>query len=114
MHTSNAHTASVSVGMAGSEFEDDSTLSITASVAGILTFLVAIVGAVWLRISSLRSADTEYERVKTALKWYALSCAIVFLAVKQFEAHYQGTAWTVNIGRAEFCHSSKWNMAWRM
>lgn len=58
--------------MAGTDFDDDSPLSITASIAGILTFLVAVGGAVWYRISSLRSADVEYERVKTALKWWVV------------------------------------------
>ena len=56
--------------MGSSAFDDDSPLSITASVAGILTFLVAAGGAIWFRVNSLRSADVEYERVKTALKWY--------------------------------------------
>lgn len=58
--------------MGGTDVDDESPLSITASIAGILTFLVAIVGAIWLRINSLRSADTEYERVKTALKWWVV------------------------------------------
>ncbi|KFY87965.1 hypothetical protein V500_06643 [Pseudogymnoascus sp. VKM F-4518 (FW-2643)] len=49
---------------------DDSPLSITASVTGILTFVVAISATIWLRISAIRSADVEYSRVKTALNWY--------------------------------------------
>jgi hypothetical protein len=49
---------------------NDSPLSITASVTGIFTFVVAISAAIWLRVSALRSADTEYFRVKTALNWY--------------------------------------------
>lgn len=53
-----------------SDSPSDSPLSITASVTGIFTFVVAITAAVWLRVSALRSADTEYFRVKTALNWY--------------------------------------------
>ncbi|KFY89669.1 hypothetical protein V498_06335, partial [Pseudogymnoascus sp. VKM F-4517 (FW-2822)] len=49
---------------------DESPLSITASVTGILTFVVAITATIWLRISAIRSADVEYSRVKTALNWY--------------------------------------------
>ncbi|KFZ01822.1 hypothetical protein V501_09778, partial [Pseudogymnoascus sp. VKM F-4519 (FW-2642)] len=49
---------------------NDSPLSITSSVTGILTFLVAITATIWLRISAIRTADTEYSRVKTALSWY--------------------------------------------
>ena len=49
---------------------NDSPLSITASVTGILTFVVAITATIWLRISAIRSADVEYSRVKTALNWY--------------------------------------------
>lgn len=49
---------------------NDSPLSITASVTGILTFVVAITATIWLRISAIRTADTEYSRVKTALNWY--------------------------------------------
>jgi hypothetical protein len=56
--------------MSDANTNTDSPLSITASITGILTFLAAILAAVWLRISSLRSADTEYFRVKTALSWY--------------------------------------------
>lgn len=52
------------------DFNADSPLSITSSVTGIITFLVAISAAIWLRISALRSADTEYFRVKTSLNWY--------------------------------------------
>ncbi|OBT86490.1 hypothetical protein VE02_04913 [Pseudogymnoascus sp. 03VT05] len=49
---------------------NDSPLSITSSITGILTFLVAITATIWLRISAIRTADTEYSRVKTALSWY--------------------------------------------
>lgn len=61
--------------MSDSSPNTDSPLSITASITGILTFLVAILAAAWLRISSLRTADTEYFRVKTALNWYKTESA---------------------------------------
>ncbi|KAI1105634.1 hypothetical protein F4804DRAFT_331055 [Jackrogersella minutella] len=50
--------------------QQDSPLSITASVAGILTFFVAIVAAAYVRITYLRNSDQEYFRVKTSLSWY--------------------------------------------
>lgn len=69
--------------MAGPNVDDESPLSTTASIAGILTFLVAIVGTAWLRINSLRSADTEYERVKTALKWWVQFLFVIALLAFQ-------------------------------
>ena len=48
----------------------DSPLSITASVVGMLTFVVAIAAAVYVRITYLRNADNEYFQVKTSLSWY--------------------------------------------
>ncbi|KAI0435886.1 hypothetical protein F4803DRAFT_567301 [Xylaria telfairii] len=48
----------------------DSPLSITASVAGILTFVVAILAAAYVRITYLRNSDQEYFQVKTSLAWY--------------------------------------------
>jgi hypothetical protein len=51
-------------------YPQDSPLSITASVAGILTFLAAILAALYVRLSYLRNADSEYFQVKTSLSWY--------------------------------------------
>lgn len=48
----------------------DSPLSTTASVAGILTFVVAIAAAVYVRIAYLRNADQEYFQVKSSLAWF--------------------------------------------
>lgn len=48
----------------------DSPLSITASIAGILTFLAAILAALYVRFTYLRNADSEYFQVKTSLSWY--------------------------------------------
>jgi hypothetical protein len=48
----------------------DSPLSITASVSGILTFLAAILAAVYVRLTYLRNADSEYFQVKASLSWY--------------------------------------------
>ena len=50
--------------------QTDSPLSITASVAGILTFVVAILAAVYVRLTYLRNADSEYFQVKASLSWY--------------------------------------------
>ncbi|OLN82711.1 hypothetical protein CCHL11_08751 [Colletotrichum chlorophyti] len=50
--------------------DQDSPLSIAANVAGILTFIVAIVAAVYVRITYLRNSDDEYFRVKASLSWF--------------------------------------------
>ncbi|KAL7625991.1 N-acetylglucosaminyl-phosphatidylinositol de-N-acetylase [Parahypoxylon ruwenzoriense] len=50
--------------------QQDSPLSVTANIAGILTFVVAIVAAVYVRITYLRNSDREYFQVKTSLSWY--------------------------------------------
>jgi hypothetical protein len=51
-------------------YPQDSPLSITASVSGILTFLAAILAALYVRITYLRNADSEYFQVKASLSWY--------------------------------------------
>lgn len=48
----------------------DSPLEITASIAGILTFVVAIAAALYARFTYLRNADSEYFQVKASLSWY--------------------------------------------
>ncbi|KAI0476646.1 hypothetical protein F4859DRAFT_56344 [Xylaria cf. heliscus] len=48
----------------------DSPLSTTANVAGILTFVVAILAAAYVRIIYLHNSDQEYFQVKTSLAWY--------------------------------------------
>lgn len=48
----------------------DSPLSTSANVIGILTFVVAIAAAAYARIAFLRNSDDEYFRVKTSLSWY--------------------------------------------
>lgn len=48
----------------------DSPLSITASVAGILTFVVALAAAAFVRIRYLSNADEEFYRIKGSLQWY--------------------------------------------
>jgi hypothetical protein len=50
--------------------QQDSPLSILANVAGILTFVVAIAAALYVRITYLRNSDDEYFRVKASLSWY--------------------------------------------
>ncbi|TVY17648.1 hypothetical protein LARI1_G003517 [Lachnellula arida] len=51
-------------------YQNDSPLSVTASIAGILTFVVAILAASYVRITYLRNADSEYFQVKAYLSWY--------------------------------------------
>ncbi|KAL7946906.1 hypothetical protein V8C42DRAFT_297728 [Trichoderma barbatum] len=48
----------------------DSPLSTSANVIGILTFVVAIAAATYARIAFLRNSSDEYFRVKTSLSWY--------------------------------------------
>ena len=48
----------------------DSPLSISANIAGILTFVVAIAAAIYARVTYLRNSDDEYFRVKASLSWY--------------------------------------------
>lgn len=50
--------------------QQDSPLSIAANVAGILTFIVAIIAAAYVRITYLRNSDDEYFRVKASLSWF--------------------------------------------
>lgn len=50
--------------------DQDSPLSVSANVAGILTFVVAIAATVYARLTYLRNSDDEYFRVKTSLLWY--------------------------------------------
>jgi hypothetical protein len=50
--------------------QNDSPLSITASIAGILTFLAAIAATLYVRFTYLRNADSEYFQVKASLSWY--------------------------------------------
>lgn len=51
-------------------YPQDSPLSITASIAGILTFVVAILATIYVRFTYLRNADQEYFQVKASLSWY--------------------------------------------
>lgn len=48
----------------------DSPLSITSNVAGLLTFVFAVAATAYARIRYLQSSSTEYLRVKTSLSWY--------------------------------------------
>jgi hypothetical protein len=63
----------------------DSPLSITASVAGILTFVVAIAAAVYVRVTYLRNADQEYFQVKASLNWYKTESAWMYDLVNAAE-----------------------------
>ncbi|CZR68308.1 uncharacterized protein PAC_18207 [Phialocephala subalpina] len=60
-----------------SSTNQDSPLSITASIAGILTFVAAILAALYARFTYLRTADSEYFRVKASLNWYKTESAFM-------------------------------------
>lgn len=49
--------------------DQDSPLSITSNVVGILTFVVAIEAAIYARVTYLSNSDGENFRVKTSLSW---------------------------------------------
>ncbi|EFY92360.1 hypothetical protein MAC_01631 [Metarhizium acridum CQMa 102] len=53
-----------------SNAQQDSPLSTTSNIVGILTFVVAIAAAIYARLNYLRNSDEEYFRVKTSLSWY--------------------------------------------
>jgi len=65
--------------------QKDSPLSITASVAGILTFVVAIAATIYVRISYLRNADNEYFSVKTSLSWYKTESTFLLDLIRSAE-----------------------------
>lgn len=50
--------------------QQDTPLSIVASIAGILTFFVALLAAVYARFTFLRNSDDDFFKVKTSLLWY--------------------------------------------
>lgn len=55
--------------------KQDSPLSIIASVAGILTVVIAIAATIYARLSYLSSADAEYFQVKRSLNWFKTESA---------------------------------------
>ncbi|KAI4868454.1 hypothetical protein F4820DRAFT_126272 [Hypoxylon rubiginosum] len=73
--------------------QQDSPLSIAANVAGILTFVVAILAAAYVRITYLRNSDQEYFQVKTSLSWYKTESTwlaeLVKVAGERPDAKYQ-------------------------
>ncbi|KAF4980397.1 hypothetical protein FZEAL_3576 [Fusarium zealandicum] len=68
----------------------DSPLSVSANIAGILTFVVAIVAAVYARLMYLRNSDDEYFRVKTSLSWYKTESAWLADLVTAINAQHEG------------------------
>ena len=65
-----AATLANSITMNGQRVDEDSPLSIASSIAGILTFVVALIAAALVRVTYLRNSDDEYFRVKASLSWY--------------------------------------------
>lgn len=55
--------------------QQDSPLSITSNILGILTFVVAIAAAAYARVAYLRNSDDEYFGVKASLSWYKTESA---------------------------------------
>lgn len=72
-------------GAMSSSGPQDSPLSITASIAGILTFVVAIAAAAYVRITYFRNADQEYFQVKASLNWYKTESAWMYDLVNAAE-----------------------------
>ncbi|KAH8780554.1 hypothetical protein F5882DRAFT_146379 [Hyaloscypha sp. PMI_1271] len=66
----------------------DSPLSITASVSGILTFLAAILAAVYVRFTYLRNADSEYFQVKASLSWFKTESTFMHDLVSTSSLHH--------------------------
>lgn len=68
--------------------QQDSPLSTTSSVAGLLTFVVAIAAAVYARLTYLRNSDAEYFRVKTSLSWFKTESAWLGELLATFDKPY--------------------------
>ncbi|KFA77497.1 hypothetical protein S40288_04257 [Stachybotrys chartarum IBT 40288] len=69
--------------------QQDSPLSYSANIAGILTFVVAIVAAVYARLTYLRNSDEEYFRVKTSLSWYKTESTWLAELLKPFSPQHE-------------------------
>ncbi|KAK7398631.1 N-acetylglucosaminyl-phosphatidylinositol de-N-acetylase [Neonectria punicea] len=69
--------------------QQDSPLSISANIAGILTFVVAIAATIYARITYLRNSDDEYFRVKTSLSWYKTESAWLADLVTAINAQHE-------------------------
>lgn len=81
--------------MADPLVEQDSPLSITASITGVLTFIVAIVATVYVRISYLRNSEEEFFKVKGSLSWYKTESTWMSELVRAAgEMHRPGTGLT--------------------
>ncbi|KAH6893358.1 hypothetical protein B0T10DRAFT_482086 [Thelonectria olida] len=70
--------------------QQDSPLSISANIAGILTFVVAIAATIYARLTYLRNSDDEYFRVKTSLSWYKTESAWLADLVTALNAQQEG------------------------
>ncbi|KAF7559264.1 hypothetical protein G7046_g4903 [Stylonectria norvegica] len=76
--------------MDASGTQQDSPLSISANIAGILTFVVAIAATVYARLTYLRNSDDEYFRVKTSLSWYKTESTWLADLVRAINAQQDG------------------------
>jgi hypothetical protein len=76
--------ASAKMDASSSSFPD-SPLSITSSIAGILTFIAAIIATIYVRFTYLRNADTEYFQVKNSLSWHKTESAFLYDLVRSAE-----------------------------
>lgn len=50
--------------------DGDSGLSITANLAGLVTFTFAVLGATWLRMKQLRGFERDLERFQDLYYWW--------------------------------------------
>ncbi|KAI1755328.1 hypothetical protein F4782DRAFT_527383 [Xylaria castorea] len=73
--------------------QEDSPLSITANVVGMLTFVAAIFAGAFVRFRYMRNSDREYIQVKMALAWYKTEsewlAQLIKAAGDQPDAQYQ-------------------------
>ncbi|KAK8922278.1 hypothetical protein H634G_00417 [Metarhizium anisopliae BRIP 53293] len=71
-----------------SNAQQDSPLSTTSNIVGILTFVVAIAAAIYARLNYLRNSDEEYFRVKTSLSWYKTESTWLSDLLRTLGVHY--------------------------
>ncbi|KAK2589617.1 hypothetical protein QQS21_012704 [Conoideocrella luteorostrata] len=77
--------------------QQDSPLSITSNIVGILTFVVAVAATVYARLTYLRNSDEEYFRVKASLSWYKTESTWLSDLLAALGAQHSTTSTTATI-----------------
>ncbi|EQK98662.1 hypothetical protein OCS_05625 [Ophiocordyceps sinensis CO18] len=75
---------------AANSSQQDSPLSITSNIVGILTFVVAIAAAAYARVAYLRNSDDEYFRVKASLSWFKTESAWLADLLEALDTQHHG------------------------